>query len=163
MSSLSRVSTRLLFLENLSFEAPQKQKEPHDPMRPVRFVCLHPYYLLFLFLKGQEATSLSVMAVKKNANARTAAQTPTIWNRSAWLTSAFQFFGGAPGCQVSVALLIGTVPMTLIKIQMSTASTPAHRSQNPGALPSRIVTAMPVTAVGIKKAGTSTRSLSTSA
>src|SRR5260221_12484306 len=24
------------------FEAHQKQKEPHDPMWPVRFVCLHP-------------------------------------------------------------------------------------------------------------------------
>src|SRR5713101_2950346 len=115
------------------------------------------------FLKGQEAASLSVMAVKKSANARTTAQTPTIWNRSAWLTSAFQFFGGALGCQVSVALLIGTVPMTLIKIQMSMASTPAHRSQKPGAPPARIVTASPDTAVGRKKAGTSTRSLSTNA
>ena len=99
------------------------------------------------------------MAVKKNANARTAAQTPTIWNRSAWLTSAFQFLGGALGCQVSVALLIGTVPMTLITIQMSMASTPAHRNPKPGAAPSRTVTAIPDTAVGTKKAGTSTRSL----
>src|SRR6266851_9872526 len=115
------------------------------------------------FLKGQEAASLSAMAVKKSANARTTAQTPTIWNRSAWLTSAFQFFGGAPGCQVSVALLIGTVPTTLIKIQVSTASIPAHRNQKPGAPPSRTVTAIPDTAVGTKKAGTSTRNLMTSA
>src|SRR5258707_5960976 len=85
------------------------------------------------FLKGQEAASLSAMAVKKSANARTAAQTPTIWNRSAWLTNAFQFFGGALGCQVSVALLIGTVPMTLIKIQVRMETIPANRTPKPGA------------------------------
>src|SRR5260370_19585498 len=103
------------------------------------------------------------MAVKKSANARTIAQTPTIWNRSAWLTNAFQFFGGALGCQVSVALLIGTVPMTLIKIQVSMATTPAHRNQKPGAAPSRTVRAIPDTAVGAQQAGTSTRNLITSA
>src|SRR3954449_11389910 len=103
------------------------------------------------------------MAVKKKANARTAAQTPIMWKRSAWLTNAFQFFGGALGCQVTVALLIGMVPMTLITIQVSKAATPAHRNPKPGAAPLRTVTAIPETAVGTKKAGTSTRSLSTSA
>jgi len=63
---------------------------------------------------------------------------------------------------VSVALLIGTVPMTLIKIQVNVASTPAHRNAKPGSAPSRTVMAIPDTAIGTKKEGTSTRSLSTS-
>src|SRR5260370_3727828 len=103
------------------------------------------------------------MAVKKSANARTAAQTQTIWKRSAWLTCAFKFLGGALGCQVSVALLIGTVPMTLIKIQVRRATTPAQRNQKSGVPPLRTVRAIPSTAVGAKKAGTSTRNLITSA
>src|SRR5260370_35186743 len=101
------------------------------------------------------------MAVKKSANARTTAQTPTIWNRSAWLTNAFQFFGGALGCQVSVALLIGTVPMTLIKIQVSMATTPAHRNQKPGAAPSRTVRPILDTPLGAKKGATSNRNFIT--
>src|ERR1700692_3074647 len=107
--------------------------------------------------------SLSATAVKKNANARTAAQTPTIWNRSARLTNSFQFFGGALSCQSAVALLIGTVPTTRIKIQVHTASTAAQRNQKPGVPPLRTVRAIPNTAVGAKKAGTSTRNLITSA
>src|SRR5258707_8497169 len=87
-------------------------------------------------LTGHDAVNLSAKADKKHANARTAAHTPTSWNRSAWLTSVFQFLGGALSCQVSVALLIGTVPMTLMTLQMSTPSKPALRSHKPGAAPS---------------------------
>ena len=47
----------------------------------------------------------------------------------------FQFLGGALSCQASVALLIGTVPITLITIQVSMATTPAHRNQKPGVPP----------------------------
>ena len=85
-----------------------------------------------MVLAGQCAASPSAAAVKKHANARTAAQTPTIWNRSAWLTCAFQSLGGALGCQVSVALLIGTVPMTLIPIHVSMAATPAQSEPKAG-------------------------------
>src|SRR6266516_207294 len=115
------------------------------------------------FLTGQCTASLSATAVKKNANARTAAQTPTLWKRSARLTNAFQFLGGALSCQSAVPLLIGTVPTTLIMIQMHTASTAAHRNQKPGVPALRTVRAIPNTAVGAKKAGTSTFNLIISA
>src|SRR5258708_37734136 len=100
---------------------------------------------------GHDAVNLSAKADKKHANARTAAHTPTSWNRSAWLTSVFQFLGGALSCQVSVALLIGTVPMTLMTLmtlQMSTPSKPALRSHKPGAAPSSTVATIADSAVG---------------
>src|SRR5215469_1051223 len=73
--------------------------------------------------EGHAALSVRATDVKKQANARTAAQTPTIWNRSARRTNSFHFFGGALSCHAAVALLIGTVPMILITIQMSKAIT----------------------------------------
>jgi hypothetical protein len=56
----------------------------------------------------------------------TTIQTPTIWKRSALSTSAFQFVGGFSAFHVSVALLIGMVPMTLMRVHASIARMPAR-------------------------------------
>jgi hypothetical protein len=74
--------------------------------------------------------SLSATAVKKNANARTAAQAPTLWNRSARLTSSFQLVGGALSCQSAVALLIGGAddPDRDPEAQREHGRTPKHKA-----------------------------------
>ena len=79
------------------------------------------------------AASRSAAAPKKDVNDRAAAHTPTLWNRSAWATCAFQSAGGALGSHATVALLIGTVPTTLIPTHARMAATPAQRSPKPGA------------------------------
>jgi hypothetical protein len=93
----------------------------------------------------------------------TAAQHRNESNRSHRMTSAFQLLDGASGRQASEALLIGTVPMSVIKIQVSKANTPAHWNPKPGPAASRTNTATPDAAVVTKMAGTSTHSLRTSA
>jgi hypothetical protein len=74
----------------------------------------------------QWTASLRATAANMHANDRTAARTPTMWKRSARSTCAFQSLGDALNGQSAVALLIGTVPTTLIAIQMSRAITAAH-------------------------------------
>ena len=107
--------------------------------------------------------SLSAMAVKKSANAVTAAQVRALSNRSHRLTNVRQFFGGALGCKVSAAALMGAVPMSVSKKQVSTSSSPAKRKAKPGSNPSRTVMATPDRIVRTKIAGTNTRKLRISA
>ena len=54
----------------------------------------------------------SATAVRKNANAMTAAQVRTAFNRSHLSTIAFQLPGGASGRHSIARWLIGTVPKT---------------------------------------------------
>ncbi len=65
------------------------------------------------------------MAVKKSANAVTAAQVRALSSRSHRLTNVRQFCGGALGCQVRMAWLMGAVPRSVSKKLVSTTSSPA--------------------------------------
>src|SRR5262249_55215956 len=90
----------------------------------------------------------SATAVKKNANARSAAKVRTVFNRSHRSTIALQLPGGASGRHSIARSLIGTVPKSVTKIQMSHASTPAHRKTKPVPVASVIATAIPDTNAG---------------
>src|SRR5262249_62204787 len=92
--------------------------------------------------------SRSATAVKKHATAMTAAQKRTVSSRSHLPTTALQSFGGASGRQVSVALLIGTVPRNVVTVQTSTASNPMHRKTKASPVPGSTVTATADNSVG---------------
>jgi len=66
----------------------------------------------------------AAIAARKHTNVITEAHTPKTWKRSEDSTRNLQSFGGANGFQVSVALLMDTVRMTLMTIHMSRASNP---------------------------------------
>ena len=98
---------------------------------------------------------MSAVAVKKSANAATAAQVRALSSRPHRLINVRQFFGGALGCQVSTAALMGAVPMSVSKKLVGTMSSPAKRKAKPGSTPSRTVMAPPRRIVGTKMAGNS--------
>src|SRR5213080_4553009 len=90
------------------------------------------------------------MAVKKSANAVTAAQVRALSSRSHRLINVRQFFGGALGCQLRMVWLMGAVPRSVSKKQVSTTSSPAKRKAKPGSTPSRTVMTIPRRIVGTK-------------
>ena len=59
------------------------------------------------------------IAVRNSADAAIAAQARTVSSRSHRITIARQFVGGALGSQASVAWLMGTVPPSVTKTQVS--------------------------------------------